>query len=81
MRILQNLPIKEPLSETNWISGFKASCFAGRESEENLSLCHVSRSNLSFASVRWDSVDFLPFFKTLGFDRSNFINLRKELNF
>jgi ribosomal protein S18 acetylase RimI-like enzyme len=32
-----------------------------------------------FTSVRWDSVDILSFFKTLGFDRSNFINLRKEL--
>jgi hypothetical protein len=81
MRVLQNLPIKGPLSGTNWISRFKAFCFAGRESEENLYLCHVSRSNLSFASVRWDSVDFLSFFKTLDFDRSNFINLRKELDF
>jgi ribosomal protein S18 acetylase RimI-like enzyme len=32
-----------------------------------------------FTSVRWDSVDLLSFFKTLNFDRSNFINLRKEL--
>jgi ribosomal protein S18 acetylase RimI-like enzyme len=32
-----------------------------------------------YSSVRWDSVDLLSFFKTLGFDRSNFINLRKEL--
>jgi len=30
-----------------------------------------------YTSVRWDSVDMLSFFKTLGFDRSNFINLRK----
>ena len=34
-----------------------------------------------FSSVRWDSTDLLSFFKTLGFDRSNFINLRKELDF
>ena len=34
-----------------------------------------------FTSVRWDSADLLSFFKTLGFDRSNFINLRKELDF
>ncbi len=34
-----------------------------------------------FTSVRWDSVDLLSFFKTLGFDRSSFINLRKELEF
>jgi ribosomal protein S18 acetylase RimI-like enzyme len=32
-----------------------------------------------FTSVRWDSVDLLSFFKTLGFDRSNHINLKKEL--
>jgi ribosomal protein S18 acetylase RimI-like enzyme len=30
-------------------------------------------------SVRWDSTDILSFFKTLGFERSNFINLRKPL--
>ncbi|MBW1996437.1 MAG: GNAT family N-acetyltransferase [Deltaproteobacteria bacterium] len=33
-----------------------------------------------FTSVRWDSTDLLSFFKTLGFDRSNFINLRKVLD-
>jgi ribosomal protein S18 acetylase RimI-like enzyme len=33
-----------------------------------------------FTSVRWDSLDLLSFFKTLGFDRSSFINLRKELD-
>lgn len=33
-----------------------------------------------YTSVRWDSPDLLSFFKTLGFDRSNFINLRKVLN-
>jgi ribosomal protein S18 acetylase RimI-like enzyme len=32
-----------------------------------------------YTSVRWDSTDLLSFFKTLGFDRSNFVNLRKEL--
>ena len=32
-----------------------------------------------YTSVRWDSVDLLSFFKTLGFDRSNFINLRRVL--
>lgn len=31
-------------------------------------------------SVLWDSPDMLSFFKTLGFDRSNFINLRKKLD-
>ncbi len=33
-----------------------------------------------YTSVRWDSVDLLSFFKTLGFDRSEFINLTKELS-
>jgi len=32
-----------------------------------------------FTSVRWDSADLLSFFKTLGFDRSEFINLKKQL--
>lgn len=32
-----------------------------------------------FTAVRWDSVDLLSFFKTLGFDRSDFINLEKKL--
>jgi len=31
-----------------------------------------------YTSVRWDSTDLLSFFKTLGFDRSNFINLAKD---
>jgi len=33
-----------------------------------------------FTSVRWDSADLLSFFKTLGFDRSDFINLKKQLD-
>jgi ribosomal protein S18 acetylase RimI-like enzyme len=33
-----------------------------------------------YTSVRWDSTDLLSFFKTLGFDRSHFINLRKMLD-
>lgn len=33
-----------------------------------------------YTSVRWDSTDLLSFFKTLGFNRSNFINLRKVLD-
>lgn len=32
-----------------------------------------------FTSVRWDSTDILSFFKTLGFERSNFINLWKKI--
>jgi ribosomal protein S18 acetylase RimI-like enzyme len=32
-----------------------------------------------YTSVRWDSTDLLSFFKALGFERSDFINLRKIL--
>ncbi len=32
-----------------------------------------------YTAVRWDSGDMLSFFKSLGFDRSNFINLLKRL--
>ena len=32
-----------------------------------------------YTSVQWDSVDLLSFFKTLGFDRSRFINLKRVL--
>ena len=35
--------------------------------------------NTVYTSVRWDWTDLLSFFKTLGFDRSNFVNLRKSL--
>lgn len=33
-----------------------------------------------YTSVRWDSTDLLSFFKRLGFDRSDFINLRKIMD-
>jgi ribosomal protein S18 acetylase RimI-like enzyme len=33
-----------------------------------------------YMTVRWDSTDMLSFFKTLGFDRSKFINLRKVID-
>jgi ribosomal protein S18 acetylase RimI-like enzyme len=41
---------------------------------------YYKKENVSYVytSVRWDSPDLLSFFKTLGFDRSNFINLRKS---
>lgn len=35
--------------------------------------------NNIYTTVRWDSTDMLSFFKTLGFERSNFINLRREI--
>jgi ribosomal protein S18 acetylase RimI-like enzyme len=33
-----------------------------------------------FTSVKWDATDILSFFKTLGFERSNFINLWKKID-
>lgn len=33
-----------------------------------------------YTSVRWDSTDLLSFFKAMGFERSNFINLKKDLS-
>jgi predicted N-acetyltransferase YhbS len=32
-----------------------------------------------YTSVRWDATDLLSFYKTLGFQRSDFINLYKHL--
>ena len=33
-----------------------------------------------YTSVRWDSTDLLSFFKTMGFERSNYINLKQSLD-
>ena len=60
--------------------------FMGRDignklAEETLRVYRDRCIKYVFTSVRWDSVDLLSFFKTLDFDRSNFINLRKELDF
>jgi ribosomal protein S18 acetylase RimI-like enzyme len=32
-----------------------------------------------YTAVRWDSVDLLSFFKSIGFDRSSYINLNKKI--
>ena len=48
--------------------------------EEILGVYRIRGIKHVFTSVRWDSVDLLSFFKTLDFDRSNFINLRKDLD-
>ncbi|PIP46411.1 MAG: GNAT family N-acetyltransferase, partial [Deltaproteobacteria bacterium CG23_combo_of_CG06-09_8_20_14_all_51_20] len=47
--------------------------------EEIIAFYNKKAIKYIFTSVRWDSADLLSFFKTLGFDRSSFINLRKEL--
>ena len=41
---------------------------------EKINVTHI------FTSVKWDSTDLLSFFKSLGFDRSKFINLVKILD-
>ena len=33
-----------------------------------------------YTAVRWDAVDMLSFFKSIGFDRSTFINLIRRLD-
>ena len=38
------------------------------------------RINEIYTAARWDSVDLLSFFKSVGFNRSNFINLYRKLN-
>jgi predicted N-acetyltransferase YhbS len=50
-----------------------------RLAEEILDVYRREGVSYIFTSVRWDSSDLLSFFKTLGFDRSDFINLKKEL--
>jgi len=35
--------------------------------------------NEIYTAARWDAVDILSFFKSIGFDRSNFFNLCKKL--
>lgn len=51
-----------------------------RLAEETLRVYREKGIKNVYTTVRWDSVDLLSFFKTLGFDRSNFINLRKVLD-
>lgn len=51
-----------------------------RLAEEGFRYCSSLGIKDVYTTVRWDSTDLLSFFKTLGFDRSNFINLRKVLD-
>ena len=50
-----------------------------RLAHEIFAICKEKGIKKIYSSVRWDSVDLLSFFKSLGFDRSNFINLEKTL--
>ena len=73
------------LEESAWVvmfgidPNFMGQGIGKRLAEEIFSLCIKKGIRKIYSSVRWDSVDLLSFFKTLGFDRSNFINLEKKL--
>ena len=58
---------------------FMGQGIGGKLAEEILKFYKNEGITNVYTSVRWDSLDLLSFFKTLGFDRSNFINLRKIL--
>lgn len=47
--------------------------------QETLSWFRTHGITNIYTSVRWDATDMLSFFKTLGFTRSDLINLTKEL--
>lgn len=47
---------------------------------EALALFKAQGIQTVYASVSWDSTDILSFFKSLGFDKSAFINLKKNLD-
>ena len=51
-----------------------------RMAEEGFKYCNYQGIKDIYTTVRWDSTDLQSFFKTIGFDRSNFINLRKQLD-
>ncbi|SDU53814.1 MULTISPECIES: GNAT family N-acetyltransferase [Desulfobacula] len=42
-------------------------------------ICKDKGIKAIYSSVLWDSTDVLSFFKKLGFERSNFINLKKKM--
>ena len=75
------------LEKSAWIatlgvdSKFMGQGIGKRLAEEIFSVYRDMGIKYIFTSVRWDSADLLSFFKTLGFDRSNFINLRKDLDY
>lgn len=61
-------------------SKFMGQGIGKRLAQETFSVYQKRGIQHIFTSVRWDSADLLSFFKTLGFDRSDFINLRKQLD-
>lgn len=47
--------------------------------QEIFNVCIAKGIKNIYTSVRWDATDLLSFFKTLSFDRNNFINLERTL--
>ncbi len=80
------LPGSFGLNKSAWISMLGVSpSYMGRGIGNRLAreiLAYYQQAGIRdiYTSVRWDSTDLLSFFKTLGFDRSNFINLHKQLD-
>lgn len=62
------------------VSPRKMGCGVGRSLGEAL-IKQLTEEGVErvYTAVRWDSGDMLSFFKALGFDRSNFINLTRRL--
>ena len=50
-----------------------------RLAKEIFKVCMEKGIKNVYTSVKWDSTDVLSFFKTLGFERSSFINLERTL--
>jgi ribosomal protein S18 acetylase RimI-like enzyme len=73
------------LEKSAWISQlgvdpkYMGQGIGDRLAREIFRFCKKNGIQDIYTSVRWDSTDLLSFFKSLGFDRSNFINLRKKL--
>ncbi|MDB9822193.1 GNAT family N-acetyltransferase [Deltaproteobacteria bacterium] len=73
------------IDKSAWITmlGVEPKCMGqgiGRSlAKEARSLFKARGINSIYTTVEWDSTDMLSFFKTLGFDRSDIINLHKVI--
>lgn len=80
------LPFGFGVERSAWISTvgvdpkYMGQGIGGRMAREILSFYRSEGVRYVHTSVLWDSTDLLSFFKSLGFDRSEFINLSKTLS-
>jgi ribosomal protein S18 acetylase RimI-like enzyme len=58
---------------------FMGNGIGGKLAEKTFELYKSKHIIRVYTSVRWDTSDLLSFFKTQGFEQSNFINLKKDL--